>query len=223
MSNIFRRINDIINSNINDLLDRIEDPERMIKQIIREMEENIARCRDDVIGAIASEKQLLRELEQQRKQAEDWQARAEQAMQAEREDLARTALARKKEIERIVGNLEPAWSAARNTSERLKEQLRKLEDKLDEAKRKRTTLAARQRAAEARQQMDGTLRHFESGLDAQKRFERMEDRVAEIEAHIDAAAELDQNASALEKEFLKLEVDNDVEVELAALRMKIKK
>jgi len=220
---IFSRFNDIINSNLNDLLDRIEDPERMIKQIIREMEENIARCRDDVIGAIASEKQLLRELEQHRQHAEDWQAKAEQAMLAGREDLARTALARKKEFARIIDNLEPAWGSARNTSERLKEQLRKLEDKLEEAKRKRTTLTVRQRAAEARQKMDGTLRHFENGLDTQKRFDRMEDRVSEIEARADAAAELDRNASVLEKEFLKLEVDNEVEAELAALRIKIKK
>ena len=222
MTSIFRRINDIINSNINDLLDRIEDPERMIKQIIREMEENINQSREGVINAIASEKQLLHELENHRQQAENWRGKAETALEAGKEDLCRTALLRKKEIERIINNLEPAWETAKATSERLKTQLRKLEDKLEEAKRKRSTLIARQRAAEARQHLNGTLRKFDESIDAQRRFDHMEDRVAEMEARTAAVEELEDDTSALEKEFLQLEVDQEVEAELASLKIKVK-
>ncbi len=222
MTNIFRRINDILNANLNDLLDRIEDPERMIKQIIREMEDNISRCREDVINAVASEKQLFRELEQQRGLMEHWRERAEHALEQDREELARTALTRKKEIQRTVDSLQAAWESARDNSERLKEQLRKLEEKLEEARRKRSTLLARQRAAEARQRMDQTHRHFERGLDARTRFERMEDRVLEIETRAEALADLDEANSTLEKTFERMEVDSEVEAELCQLKARVR-
>jgi len=223
MASLFARINDIMNSNINDLLDRIEDPERMIKQIIREMEENIVQAREGVLNAITSEKQLLRELEQQRAQSKAWLQKAETALIADKEELARSALARKKDIDAIIANLEPAWLGAKNTSERLKNQLRQLEERLEEAKRKRTTLMARQHAATAHQQMDKTLRTFETGLDAQAKFGRMEDRVAAMEARTAAIAELSEDRSPLEKEFERMELEQDVDAELLALKIKIKK
>ncbi len=219
---IFTRINDIINSSINDLLDQIEDPERMIKQIIREMEENIAQAKEGVIDAIASEKQLFKELDSHRKQSELWQQKAQTALEAEKEDLARSALGRKREIDAVIQNLEPAWTSAKTTSDRLKNQLRQLENKLEEAKRKRTTLMARQRAAEAQQQMGKTLDTFQTGLDAQTKFSRMEDKVSEMESRTEAMAELHNDSSPLEKEFLALEMDQDIEAELVAMRLKIK-
>ncbi|MCP4697575.1 MAG: phage shock protein A [Gammaproteobacteria bacterium] len=223
MASIFKRVSDIINANVSDLIDRIEDPERMIKQIIREMEENIQQAKEGVINAIASEKQLFRELEGHRKHAGEWLNKAETALEAGKEDLARSALARKKEIDNIIRNLEPAWESAKSTSDRLKAQLHKLENKLEEAKRKRSTLLARQRATEARQQMDSTMDKFRNGLDVQSRFDRMEDKVGEMEARTEAMAEMDDDASALEKEFQELETDADVETELEALKMKIRK
>jgi len=219
---IFSRINDIINSSVNDLLDKIEDPERMIKQIIREMEENIAQAKEGVINAIASEKQLQKELDSHRKQSDLWQQKAHTALEADKEDLARSALARKREIDAVINNLEPAWASAKATSERLKNQLRQLEAKLEEAKRKRTTLLARQRAAEAQQQMGKTLDTFQAGLDAEAKFSRMEDRVSEMESRTEAMAELNDDASPLEKEFLELETDQEIEAELAAMKLKIK-
>ncbi len=219
---IFSRINDLINSNVNDLLDKIEDPERMIKQIIREMEENIGQAKEGVIDSIASEKQLQKELESHRKQAEIWQQKAQLALEADKEDLARSALARKREIDAVINNLEPAWASAKATSDRLKNQLRQLETKLEEAKRKRTTLLARQRAAQAQQQMGRSLDTFQTGLDAQTKFSRMEDRVSEMEARTAAMAELNDDSSPLEKEFLALETDHEIDAELAAMRLKIK-
>ncbi|GKT09388.1 PspA/IM30 family protein [Desulforhabdus sp. TSK] len=221
MANIFKRISDVITANINDLIDRVEDPERMIKQIIREMEENISKAKGGVIDAIASEKQLQKELEHNRQQSAEWLSKAEQALQAEKEDLARAALIRKREHDSIIKAIEPSWVAARNTSEQLKAQLRALEAKLEEARRKRSTLIGRQRAAEARQQMDKTMTSFQAGLNAQASFARMEDKVAEIESRTEAMAELNGDASDLEKEFLAMEVEHEVENELDRLKKKI--
>ena len=221
MASIFKRISDVLSANLNDLIDRVEDPERMIKQIIREMEENISKAKAGVIEAIASEKQLQKDLEQHRRQSAEWQQRAEEALQVNKEELARAALIRKKEHDNIIKALEPSWEAAKNTSERLKTQLHALEAKLEEARRKRSTLVARQRAAEARQHMDKTLANFQAGINAQANFARMEDKVAEMEARVEAAAELHGDASQLEKDFLAMEVEQEVENELAALKRKV--
>lgn len=221
MPSFFKRINDIITANINDLLDRVEDPERMIKQIIREMEENIGQAKEGVLDALASEKKLQKDLEHHRGQSAAWLTKAEEAVQANKEDLARAALTRKKEHDNIVKALEPSWEAARNTSERLKAQLHALEAKLEEARRKRSTLVARQRAAEARQHMDQTLSHFHAGLEAQTNFARMEEKVTEMEARAEAAAELSSDDARLEKDFLALEVEQEVENELASLKKKL--
>lgn len=221
MASIFKRISDVLSANLNDLIDRVEDPERMIKQIIREMEENISKAKAGVIEAIASEKQLQKDLEQHRHQSAEWQKKAEEALQVNKEELARAALMRKKEHDNLIKALEPSWEAAKNTSERLKTQLHALEAKLEEARRKRSTLVARQRAAEARQHMDKTLANFQAGVDAQANFARMEDKVAEMEARVEAAAELHGEASQLEKDFLAMEVEQEVENELAALKRKV--
>ena len=221
MANLFRRINDIITANINDLIDRVEDPELMIKQMIREMEENIARAKEGVIDAIAGEKQLSKDLEQHRRLSSEWTKKAEDALHANREDLARAALMRKKECDSIIQSLEPAWESARATSEHLKKQLHALEAKLEEAKRKRSMLIARQRAAHAREYMGDTLSHFTAGLDANANFTRMEDRVAEMEARVEAMDEVNSEASRLEKDIIAMEVEWEVENELAALKKKI--
>jgi phage shock protein A len=220
MLQIFKRVNDILNANVNHLLDQIEDPERMIKQVILEMEEHITQSKEGVVNAIASEKQLYKELEQQRQQAATWQEKAELALNSGKEDLARSALMRKKEADRIVKDLEPAWESAKHTSESLKAQLQKLEQKLEEAKRKRTTLAARQHASEAKQQIYKTMNKLETGLNAQTKFDRMEDKVAAMEARTEALAEL-EDVSKLEQDFLELETDNEIEEELKKLKMKV--
>lgn len=221
MANFFLRISDVITANINDMIDRVEDPERMIRQIIREMEDNIRRAREGVLDAMTNEKQLAKELDWHRRQSEEWRAKAEKALRTGKEELARKALGRKKEHDRIVADTEGAWEAARNTSTNLKTQLKKLENKLDEARRKRASLAARQRAAEARQYMSSTERYFDRGVIAQDKFERMEEKVVEIEARTEAMLELDDEKSELEKEFDDLEVETDVELEFEELKKKV--
>ena len=221
MANLFKRISDVIAANLNDLVDRVEDPERMIKQLIREMEENIASAREGVIDAVASEKQLAKELDHQRRQAEDWQQRARRAMEAGNETLAREALLRRKEHDGIVTNLEASWQSARRSSERLKTQLRALEAKLEEARLKKGSLVARQRAAQAREQMDQVNDRFQTGLNLNQSFGRMADKVGEMEARMEAREELYGDYSPIEREFLKLETDSELEAELAALRKQV--
>jgi phage shock protein A len=221
MPSIFKRISDVISANINDLIDRVEDPERMVKQIIREMEAHISTAKEGVLDAIASEKMLYKDLEHHRGQSDSWSSKAESALRAGKEDLARAALTHKKEHDHIISTLEPAWETARNTSARLKEQLRALEAKLEETRRRRSTLVARQRAAEARQQMDRTLEHLQAGLDAHTNFGRMEDRVAEMEARTEAMSELHDDASCLERNFRDLAIETEVEDELAVLKKKL--
>ncbi len=221
MASFFIRITDIISANINDMIDRVEDPERMIKQIIREMEENIHRARGGVLDAIAREKQLYRDLQHHRRKSEAWQGKAETALRRNQRDLAVKALTRKKEHDRIIEDLEAAWSSAESTSRSLKSQYRKLEAKLEEARRKRSALAARQRMAEARTRLGTTVHRFERGVAIEEKFDRMESRVVEIEARSDAVADLDDEATELEREFEELETDAAVEAELADLERKI--
>ena len=186
------------------------------------MEENINQSKEGIIDAIASEKELFRELETHRRQSEEWLKKAQVALETDREELARSALARKNEINNIINNLEPAWASAKATSDRLKRQLHQLEAKLEEAKLKRSTLLARQRATQARQQMHKTVDTFQKSLNTQTRFDRMEDKVAAMEARTEAIAELETESSPLEKEFLQMEIDNEVETELQALKAKVR-
>ena len=223
MTNIFKRISDVLTANLNDLVDRVEDPERMIKQLIREMEENVNSAREGVIDALASEKQLAKELDSQRRQADDWYNRARRALETGNETLAREALLRKKEHDGIVANLQASWESSRRTSERLKAQLRALETKLEEARLKKSSLVARQRAAQAREQMDKVTDRFQAGLDLNNTFGRMADKVGEMEARMEARAEVYSDYSPAEREFLKMEVDTEIEAELAVLKKEVHK
>ena len=223
MANLFKRISDVLTANLNDLVDRVEDPERMIKQLIREMEENINSAREGVIDALASEKQLAKELDNQRRQSEEWYNRARRAVENGNETLAREALLRKKEHDDLAGNLQGSWQSAKRTSERLKAQLRALEGKLEEARLKKGSLVARQRAAQAREQMDRVSDRFQTGLDLNQSFDRMSGKVDEMEARMEARTELYGEFSQVEREFLKMEVDTEVETELLILRQEVRK
>ncbi|MDX2507313.1 MAG: PspA/IM30 family protein [Gammaproteobacteria bacterium] len=220
MSNVFRRINDLINANINDLIDKVEDPERMIKQIIREMEENIRHSKEGVITAIASEKRLFRELEQHRSKCEEWQLKAEVAIKNANEELARAALGQKKQHEMILNRVEPMWRAASRTSSDLKHQLKQLEDKLVDAKRKQGSLVARQRAAQTQEYMLNAGVDFDAHLITQDNFNRMEDKVMEMEARAQARSELEGQQSLQEEIYVEMEIEAEINSEMDELKRK---
>ena len=212
MTFLFKRISDLVSANINDLIDRVEDPERMIKQIIREMEANLGAAREGVVDAVASEKQLAKEYQRHLCEAEQWRRRADN------EALAREALARRQEHQQIAQSMQCSVEAAAKTTTRLKAQLRALEAKLDEARRKKGSLIARKRAVQAHDRLDDTLAVVDRAHDINLSFTRMEDRVTEMEARTEAREEVLRPGDDLERAFRTMQSSTEVESELAALK-----
>jgi phage shock protein A len=219
--NIFSRVSDIINANVSDLLDRAEDPEKMVKMLIFEMEEQIDMARGGVAKAIAGEKKLEMNLTKNRSEAEAWQVKAEAAIGRGDDDLARKCLQRKKEHDRIVDSIQPQWERARQASDALKLDLRRMEEKLEEAVRRRDSLVARQMAAEAQKEVQSVVPSLNRAQRSFAKFDRMERRVEDMEAEAAAAAELSQMSSGVDREVEKSQRDAEVEFELAALKKKV--
>lgn len=218
----FSRVSDIINANISDMLDRAEDPEKMVKMLIFEMEEQIATAREGVAKAIAGEKKLEANLQKNRGLADEWHAKAEAAVARDDEDLARQCLARKKEYERIAESLQPQWETARKTSDALKSDLRRMEERLDEAIRRRDSLIARQMAAEASREVQGVAPSLNRVQRSFDKFDRMERKIEGMEAEAAAYAELTDLSSDLDRQVERKQREAEVEIELAALKKKVK-
>jgi len=216
---IFGRLTDIVKANINDLLDRSEDPEKMIKQMVLEMEEAVNKATLAVGQAIANEKTLERQFTRQKSQMEDWQNKAVQAVQAGRDDLARQALQRKNTIEQNVVDLERMLGEARTSTGALRTQLDQLKSKLDEARMRQNTLIARSQAAKAKKQVAQTFAGV--GSDAFSKFEKLEQKVEKTEAEADAFAQLAGENTSLEDEFKSLEVNSSADDDLAALKAQL--
>jgi phage shock protein A len=225
--NIFKRISDVITTNISDLLDRVEDPERMIKQVIREMEDNVAHAWEDIIEVSVSEKRLHDDLQDHARQSREWLHRVEEALQAGRKDIARTAVRHKKEHDDMIQTFEPAWEAAKKTAERLKTQLLAVQAKLGEAKHIQTVLVARQRAAQAQQAMEGTLAKlhgFSSSAISPRvhnTFSQAVDKIKIIETRAKVIAEMTTAHSWPAQDVLAEERDRAIENELAEIEMKV--
>jgi phage shock protein A len=216
---IFARLSDIITSNINALLDRAENPEWMIAQIIREMEEGLASAKRYAATAIAAERRIGRELEQHRLQVEHWKSKAKQALAAEREDLARRALARKMEHEDLVRSLENQHEQALQTCQNVRTSLHALEARLAEARRKQRTLLARHRAALARVELHRFAgAGFPAFSGAQAKFDRLENQIIDFEDELTALADLHNLQTGLEADFAELERQQVIEGELQEMK-----
>lgn len=216
---IFERIGLIIRSNINDLLTRAEDPEKIINQTIMDMHQAQYEARMEVAQAIAEGKKLERDYQANQREAQSWLEKAGQALKAGREDLAREALRRKKAAEDLAGGLKEQLDSHNLMVERLKTQLRALDAKIGEAERKRQLLIARQKRAQAQETVSAAM----SKTDTRKAFaafERMESKVTQREDRLAAEAELAADLS-LDDDFAGLGADNEVEDELAALKAKL--
>jgi phage shock protein A len=218
---IFSRVSDIINANVNDLLDRAEDPEKMVKMLIFEMEEQIEIAREGVAKAIAGEKKLESNLTKNRDEAEGWSKKAEAAMTRGDETLARQCLSRKVEHAGIAESLRPQWERARKTSDVLKSDLRRMEEKLEETIRRRDSLIARQMAAEAQKQVQSVTPSLHRAQRSLAKFDRMERRVEDMEAEAAAMAELSEMSTELDRSVENKQREADIELELAALKSKI--
>src|SRR3984885_14969950 len=164
---IFSRLAQLIKSNLNDLISKSEDPEKMLNQVVLEMSNQLIEAKKQVASSIADEKKLRKQLEQEQANAQEWERRAMMALRAGNEELAKEALARKREHEQLAATFQDQWTKQNTAVEQLKKALRMLNEKIEEARRKKNVLVARKKRAEAQKAIQETM----SGLRDQSAFE----------------------------------------------------
>jgi len=204
---IFDRLKTVVSSNINDLINKAENPEKMLNQLLIDMNEQMIESKKAVAMAIADEKKLERESLENKTQAAEWEKKAMLAVRAGRDDLAKEALVRKQEYETYYGQLSTQWQAQKASVEKLKDSLRQLQNKIDEASRKKNILIARAKRAEAQDKINQTMSSLSGNKSAFDTFDRMSKKVDELEARTEAHKELEDATSGatLEKQFAQLE------------------
>ena len=219
---IFERFSTMLRSNINDLISRAENPEKMLNQLILDMKTQLAKAKQEAAGAIADEKKLQADAEALKKQAEDWERRAMLAVQEGRDDLAQQALMRYNEALQGAQQMHETWGKHRGETENLKLQLRQLHDKIEEAKRKKNILVARAKRAEAQQRIQQTMSGM-SDKSAFESFDRMTEKIESIERKALAAAELQQEFEGddLTQQFKQLEYHGSSDQQLIELKAKM--
>ncbi len=219
---LFSRLGTLIRSNINELINKAEDPEKMLNQVLVDMKAQLVEAKKQVAVAIADEKRIKKQYEQEASKAAEWERKAMLAVKAGDDALARAALARKQEHGEVAETLKQQWEAQKQSVEQLKGALRGLDNKIEEAKRKRNILVSRQKRAEAQRTINETLSNINS-TSAFDTFERMSDRVTQIEAEAEAVSEISGALpeASLESQFKALEASSGVDDDLAALKSKM--
>ena len=216
---IFARLAQLIKSNLNDLISRSEDPEKMLNQIVLDMNTQLAEATKQVAVAIADEKRLAKQVEAEAAQGAEWRRRAEMAVRAGNDELAKEALQRKKEHDTLRAGYESQWVKQKAAVDQLKTALRMLNNKIEEAKRKKNLLIAQKQRAEAQKAIHEAL----SGVKDQSAFEtfdRMADKIQKMEAEAEASAELAEEYSGdvLKHKFDQLEATSGADEDLLALK-----
>jgi phage shock protein A len=203
---LFSRFKRAVKSNLNDMISKAENPEKMLDQLLLEMNEQLVDSKKTVAAAIADEKRLERLIAQNRGEAADWERKAVLAVKSGNDPLAKEALLRKQEYDNTARQYQTQWEAQHNTVEGLKGSLRQLQQKIEEAARKRNLLVARVKRAEAQKRIQQTMTSL-SDNSAFKVFDRMAEKVDRIEAEADALKELESGtgADAIEQQFRALE------------------
>lgn len=216
---IFQRIGDIAKSNINDLLDRAEDPEKMVKQIIIDMQKELNVATQNLGKAKASEMTSKRQLDNAKKISLDWENKAKAALSQGNQELAREALTRKVKADENVASYQEMYNSISAQTAELDSQVSSLKAKLEEAKSKQAMLIARSQMADTKKSIAKSQGGFD-GASALEKFSRMEDKVMRKEAEADAYSEIATGGSAendLNASFAEIEKNAKVEEELAKL------
>jgi phage shock protein A len=221
---ILDRIATVIRSNLNALINQAEDPEKMLDQILIDMRQQLQEAKREVAVAIADEKRLAAQMEAGLDQVREWDRRAVLAVQRGEDDLAREALRRKAEREQLAASYKTQWEAQKTSTDNLKNALRALSEKIEEAARKKNLLIARQKRAQAQKHIHEVMTGL-SDTSAFEAFDRMAARVDQMEAQAAATVEISQELSGetTEQRFRALEGSVDVEQELMALKARVRR
>jgi len=219
---IFSRLATLLKSNLNDLISRSEDPEKMLEQIVLEMNQQLLEAKKQVAASIADEKRLKKQVEQEKATASEWERRAMLAVRAGDDALAKEALARKSEHSALVLQFQQQWSKQKHSVDQLKLALRALNGKIEEAKRKKSLLIARKKRAEAQRAIQETMSGLRS-TSAFDAFDRMASKIEQMEAEAEAGAELAEQFSGdvLAQKFSQLESTVGTDEDLIALKRKM--
>ncbi len=215
---LFDRVNRLVRSNLNAVVSSAEDPEKILEQTVIDMQEDLVRMRQAVAQAIASQKRLQQQYNQSQTQSGEWQRRAQLALQKGDENLAREALTRRKTFNDTANGMQTQLAQQTTQVDTLKRNLTALESKLAEAKTKKEMLTARARAAKASEQINKVMGRTDTAS-AIGAFDRMEDKVLQMEARSEAVAEL--TTDNLETQFAQLESGSDVNAELEAMKLEL--
>lgn len=219
---ILSRLATLIKSNLNDLISRSEDPEKMLEQIVLDMNQQLLEAKKQVAVSIADEKRLRAQADQEKARVSEWEKKAMLAVRAGNDELAREALARKKEHGAIAEQYEQQWAKQKQAVDQLKLALRALNGKIEEAKRKKGLLIARKKRAEAQRSIQETMSGLRS-TSAFDAFDRMSSKIEQMEAEAEAGAELAEQYSGdvLAQKFQQLEATSGADEELLELKRKM--
>ena len=214
---IFTRLSDIVNSNISALLDKAENPEKMIRMVIQEMEETLVEVRSGTAKVIADKKTLKRRVDTLRKQAQDWEQKAELAVSKGREDLAKAALVERSAINASIDMTEKDLAKLDETLDKLSSEIELLQAKLNDARARQKTILLRAKATENRVNINMKLKSeaIDSALD---KFEYFERKIDQMEGQLETGH---VESRGLQSEFDELERQEQIDAELAALKTKM--
>ncbi len=216
---VFSRFTDIINSNINSLLDKAEDPEKMVRLIIQEMEDTLVEVRSSSAKTLADKKELSRQITRYEKDADQWQEKAELALSKGREDLARAALIEKKKCSESAESLAEELQHVDEHIAKLQGEITQLQDKLADAKARQKAILMREKTASSRLKVKSKI-DSDKVEDALSRFDRYERKIDDLEAQVEAQ---DLGSKSLADEIAELESDENIDDELAQLKAKMDK
>jgi phage shock protein A len=214
---IFSRFSDIVNSNINALLDKAEDPEKMVRLIIQEMEDTLVEVRSTSAKTIAEKKELQRVVSRLEEEVQDWQAKAELALSKNRDDLARSALIEKQKAADQAATVTADIQNLDAHVSKLQDEVAQLQDKLADAKARQKSMLMRQQTVASRLEVKKTLDSNRLN-DAMYKFERYEQKIDSLEAQVES---YDLGKKTLRDEFAELAAQDKIDSELAALKAKL--
>lgn len=214
---IFTRVRDIVSSNLNAMLDKAEDPEKLVKLMIREMEDTLVEIKASCAGAMATKKKVQRDLDKTREHASIWNGKAQLAVDKGREELAREALMERRRYQERAEQLEQEMAHAEELVQQYQSDIQQLEDKLASAREKQRVLIQRHTRAQTRMRTEQGIRKYDTS-DAMLRFETFEERIERMEA--DAELVNYGRKPSLDEKFRELDRDEGIEKELAEMKAK---